>query len=455
MAKITIPQTGFASNGGAVMVGSDNISSQWDMLYFDKPTRPWRLVISGQQALDESADQNMTVSAFSGTIPLFSAYGTWGVQGQSSAGADKKNWKVKLKNPGTGNKLAVKIGDWFPMTTLTLKAYGTDRTLIRDSLTTEIWRNFHKSPSGFLAPQSAYEYFHNTDLGMHTSAMFSTAGFPCEVWNNGQFLGLYVLRSKNTEDDYLMDTSNPNHVLLQPQHASDFWTSGNYNANEWEYTSPAKPDDTTTAAFQRLLTWASGCIAGTVDMRKTYYDFIDLESFIDYILICETATSFDSLVNNFMIGSWNATATSGKWFLWPYDEDETFGIMAGSPSDYAPDAIQWVTNTPTRNVGGQSNAFFKAFHATFTPEIRARWKCLRDLKLIDSETINGYIQAQTDLIDPSVMAADLARWSPYAQTGIGTGDIVSDVKKKWSAGFISQYAAGRIAWLDKQWHYNG
>ncbi|MFS2220484.1 CotH kinase family protein [Commensalibacter sp. A3DC] len=97
----------------------------------------------------------MSVSVFEGTIPLFSSTGTWNLQGQTSLNSAKKNFKIKFKNAETGKKLKVKIGDWAPMNGLVLKGYGTDRTLLRDIVTTEIWRNFHRDEAGLLAPASS------------------------------------------------------------------------------------------------------------------------------------------------------------------------------------------------------------------------------------------------------------------------------------------------------------
>lgn len=281
----------------------------------------------------------MSVTVFEGTTPLFSASGTWQTQGQSSQGALKQNWKLKLKNSSTGNKLSLRIGDWFPMTSVTLKGYGTDRTLVRDSLTTAIWREMRKNPSGLLAPLSAYQYFDGTDLGTHTSALFTTAGFPAELWQNGTFLGMYVLRSPADLPDYLMDDSNNQHILIQPQHAGNIW-EGTFTSTEWTVQSPAisgydDQDDISTsapdinAACSRIVKWFGDCVAGNVDARATYPQYIDLQSFLDYVLICELAGSYDSMQNNFELGSWNATSTSGIWSVWLYDCDETWGLIIG------------------------------------------------------------------------------------------------------------------------------
>lgn len=461
MAKIVIPTTGYINNGGLVQTGQNNISDQWDYLSLNKPSAPWRILVEGDLPTDKDGTE-MTVSVFEGTLPLFSAYGKWGVQGQSSAGAAKHNWKLKLKNPSTGNKLGIKIGNWFPMTSITLKAYGDDRTIIRDSITTELWRNIHSFPDGNLYSKSALQYWDGTDLGTHTSALFSTAGFPAEVYHNGSFLGLYVVRTSSDNNDYLMDENNHQHLLIQPQHSGNVWgETTSLDITQFVVQSPAlkgynDQDDISTtfpdvyAAGNRFIVWASNCNAEKVDIRATYRDYLDLDSTIDYLILCELAGSFDSMTNNFYAGSYNATATSGIWYFWPYDEDETWGLVwgdTGSQSDAK--NVGWVTLNDG-NPAQQDPGFFRAVHKNFRPEIRARWRELRDAGVISSASINKVIKSQTDMIDPTMMAQDISLWPLNIATG-----SPSDMQAggKWSISYIQNYAKERIEWLDEQWGY--
>lgn len=461
MAKVSEPTTGFINNGGLVQLGANNTSGQWDYITLAAPSAPWRILVEGDLPTT-STTPNMSVTVFEGTTPLFSASGTWQTQGQSSQGALKKNWKLKLKNADTGNKLALRIGDWFPMTSVTLKGYGTDRTLVRDSLTTAIWRDMRKNPDGIMAPLSAYQYFDSTDLGTHTSALFSTAGFPVELWRNGVFLGLYVLRSPADLPDYLMDEDNNQHVLIQPQHAGNIWT-GTFNSTEWTVQSPAisgyaDQDDISTtapdinAACTRIVKWFGDCVAGTVDARATYWQYIDLKSFLDYVLICELAGSFDSMQNNFELGSWNASATSGIWHMWLYDCDETWGLiigLGGSKSDA--ENIGWVMENPN-GYGWQSPGFFKLMHTIFRPELRARWAQLRQAGIIDAARIKRWIAEYVALIDPTIMQQDLENWKLTGATG--SIDVSMNIEKE-SVSYIMNYAQTRIAWIDAQWGYSG
>lgn len=462
MAKYATPTTGVIDNGGLVQLGSNNTSNQWDYITVSKPTTAWRILIEGDLPTS-STTPSMSVSFFEGTTPLFSASGTWQLQGQSSKGALKKNWKLKLRNADTGNKLLVKIGDWFPLSSLTLKGYGTDRTLIRDTLTTKIWRDMRKEPTGILANSSVFGYFASTDLGEHTSALFTTDGFPVEVWQNGSFLGLYVLRIGVDNTSFVMDTANNQHIQLQPQHAGNFWTYG-FKSTEWSIYNPTisgyDPDDQSdistiapdiNTAISRVIDWMCDCVSGKQDARSTYRNYIDLKSFLDYVIICELSGSYDSMQNNFEMGSYDATTTSGIWYVWLYDCDETWGLVAGQGGTTTdPENIGWVMENPN-NFGWQSPGFFKLMHTVFRPEFRARWTELRDKKIIDAQTINNWISNYAALIDPTLMVQDLANWS---LTG-ATGSIdVSTNKEKESVAYIMDYAVKRIAWIDAQVGYS-
>lgn len=348
------------------------------------------------------------------------------------------------------------------MTSVTLKGYGTDRTLVRDSLTTAIWRDMRENPTGIKAPLSAYQYFDSTDLGTHTSALFTTAGFPVELWQNGVFLGLYVLRSPADLPDYLMDEDNNQHVLIQPQHAGNIW-NGKFVSTEWSVQSPAisgydDQDDISTsapdinAACSRIISWLGACVAGAVDARTTYHQYIDLQSFLDYVLICELSGSYDSMQNNFELGSWAATSTSGLWYLWLYDCDETWGLIYGVNTNAADaDQIGWVMENPN-NYGGQNPGFFKLMHSVFRPELRARWAQLRDAGIINAERIKKWIADYAGRIDPTLMEQDLANWSIKGPTG--SIDAFANFDKE-NVPYIMNYAATRIAWIDAQWGYSG
>lgn len=444
-------ETGFKSNGGLVQYGKDNISNNWD--YLIENNVPLRILISGDLPVDKDGVA-MNCSFFSGTTPIFSATGTWGIQGSSSVSSLKKNWKLKLRNPNTGKKLQIKFADWFPMSSITLKGYGTDRTLLRDSLSTQLWRQMYSLRyDGLLACGDRYDYFKFKNYSSMTSALFSTAGFPVELYQNDAFLGMYVIRCDNNNDNFLMDGSNPAHIQMQPNAAWHLWESPNFNIADWEVYCPDTIADSTMNAGQKFMQWAYGCINGSIDMRSTYKNYIDLNSYLDYIILCESVVSFDSMTNNFNMATWNGTDTNPIWFIYPYDFDQSFGIAYGLGSIAAtdPSKIGWVMRTEG-NVANQSADFFETIAKTFWGELRERYYYLRSLNILDGKNLARTIKEQVNLMNPSSMQQDLLLWNADGPTGAGSGNFLSDNGKKWSFVFIKEYFEARLTWLDKQFN---
>lgn len=454
--KLPDQSTGYINNGGVVMYAPNNTAEQLDIIGIDRPQRALRWMVEGDYPSNGN-DQDMSVSVFDGTVPLFSAVGTWGVQGQSSANASKKNVKFKLKNPKTGNKLALKIGDWFTMTSVTHKAYGTDRTLIRESAATALYRRIRSFQTGLLAPASAYAYFDGADFGTRTKALFSTAGTIAEIYRNGAFCQLGVIRSSADNPDYLMDDNNPDHVLIQPQHANGIW-GHTWTGGDWVVQSPAidgyddqedisqsAPD--VQAKCQAIMAYMQACISGQTDVRKTWRQYLRLDDWLYYDIITNLTGSFDSLVNNFMLGTWDGT----HWGPWPYDMDETAGLvyfLSGAASDAG--NIGWVT--AKSSIADQDRGFFGVIHETFRPELRSLWRQLRDAGVVSVEAITDLINDQVGLINPDLMAQDITIWPLNGVTGAPSG---MQSGGKWSVSYVIDWYKNRIAWIDQEWGYRG
>lgn len=456
MSKLSAQTTGYINNGGVVTYAPNNTAEQLDILSIDRPQRTLRWMVEGDYPSNKDGT-DMSVSVFDGTVPLFSAVGTWGVQGQSSANADKKNVKFKLKNPNTGNKLALKIGDWFSASSITHKAYGTDRTLIRESTATTLYRRIRSFKTGLMAPTVAYTYFDGTDFGTHTAALFSTAGTLSEIYRNGSFCQLSVIRSDADNPDYLMDDSNPNHILIQPQHAEGIWKHV-WTGEDWVVQSPAikgygDQDDISQLApelqvkCQAIMSYMQSCIRGQTDVRKTWHQYLRLEDWLYYDILINLSGSFDSLVNNFFFGTWDGV----KWGPWPYDLDETAGLvyfLSGAASDA--ENIGWIT--AKNSIADQDRGFFAVIHETFRPELRALWCQLRDAAVISIEAITCIINDQVGLINPDLMVQDIALWPLNDATGAPSG---MQAGGKWSVAYVIDWYRQRIAWIDQQWGYAG
>lgn len=455
--------TGFTNNSGIAMFGNaDSIDAIQDIdtIVLNKPSAPWRIIVNGDWPTDTSDARtatNVAVTVYEGTLPLFSANAAMSIQGQSSATQNKKGYKFKFTNPTTGNKLNIKIGDWFPHSKWDIKGYSVDRTLMRDTLSAALWRNIRRTnpfPDNLIAPKQVWDSLQDTDLSMHASALFSTDGFPVEVWNGDTFSHLGVWRTTADIDDYLLDKDNRNHIQMQPQHAGGIWDHA-FTGTDWSIASPkikkytdqtdiskAAPD--VQAAGTRIMQWCMDVRSGNVDMRATYPYYINLQSWLDYILFCEVAGSNDSRQNNFNMTTWDGMI----WHQCAYDMDETWGIMFDTTVETsAPENCGFIMNQNTQSYWAGTN-FFQMFYTYFLPELRARWAELRDAGTISYNNISSMLDQQAKLIDPAMMEQDLANFPPNGSDVINYG-----VTGRNYYSFILDWANRRIKWLDEQWAY--
>ncbi|MBV1835679.1 CotH kinase family protein [Acetobacter estunensis] len=379
-----------------------------------------RFVAIGSALPTVGTDEQVTLAILDGNSVLYADQGTgltnMSVQGQTSANATKHNWKFKPKNPA-GSKVSIRFGDWPDSTSIDLKAYGTipngdtgggtamDRTMIREAVCLELWRQIRRAydyPENLIAPESAYEDASTTNFG---NPLFSCDEIPVELyWTTDAataptFLGQYMWRSNNSNDTYLMDDSNAAHYLLQPQHGpTDLWSNGSssYFSKYWEYSSPSSPNNAVPA---RLLTWLASCKT-TSSNWASYAQYIDLNSWIDYAIFCWAVGSFDSVSNNVMLGSHNATATTGIWSLYAYDLDESLGVY-------------WDTTGQSPTQEGNpfaQDAVFQSFWTYFAPQIGARWLELRKNSVLTTDNFRKIVSRYLKSMRPAAIAADQSAW---------------------------------------------
>lgn len=463
MAKTTYPQptTGFVSNSGVLMLGEDNPISALNSISCNRPKMNAILATQGDLPTDASDARTPTVvsvSLFDGAIPLFSCAAAMAIQGQSTANDQRKGYSLKFYNADTQKKISVQIGEWLPATKLDLKAYPLDRTYTRDTFCAWLWRSLrraHSYPNGSICPEYVMSNAQAVNNGVQGGALFSTDGFVVSHIHNGVFAGLYVLRTTGDTPDYLADTSNPNNIMIQPNHAGSIWAQ-KFNSPDWSISSPDIDgyddyDDISTVApdvnakCARIIQWFLDVQSGAVDMRSTSSQYINLESWIDYMLLCEITGSCDSITNNFQMCTWDGNI----WYLCAYDMDETIGVITiGDRPTNDPEKMGLIMDY----LGGgaaQSNGF-RMFYKYFRPEIRAAWNALRKSGLVSTQSFEKKLRSIVCSVPPSAFADDLSV-SPKSTSDLSSFTTVGTSSIPYMVDWLNR----RIAWLDAQWGYSG
>nr|WP_243430052.1 CotH kinase family protein [Acetobacter sacchari] len=406
---------------------------------------PDRIVITttALPAIGDTVDCNFALMR--GDAVLYSndsGLSTLEIQGQTSADAVKQNWKIKVKN-ASKDKVALRFGSWDETTSITFKAYGSinsnatafDRTMTREAICLELWRRIRRAydpPNNRIAPWYAWM---DADLSLLSDAQFSCDCRPIAVYMQigsataPTLYGAYMLRSNNTNATYLIDDSNAQHYLLQPQHGpTDLWSNTAHLSDDtvWEFSSPATPDDTVPA---RLLAWFKAVLAGT-DSWANYPSYLRLESWIDYKIFCDVVGSFDSMTNNLMLKSYTGTETSGLWEVDAYDLDESLGCKWNFPYGSDPE---------TTGITTDQDAMWTSFSVYFAGAINARYAYLRANGVLTLETLTEIQKFYSAGFRPADVEYDWTTWG----TNLPSNNP-----------YILNWFSRRLAWLDDRWGYS-
>ncbi|MBP3776754.1 MAG: hypothetical protein J6I37_07190 [Prevotella sp.] len=163
----------------------------------------------------------------------FTKHIIWNVQGNISAGFDKKNWSIDLLNSADeDDSFDVQFGGWVPQDSFHLKAYASDFLKIRSL---GVYRHaeqiaqsrdlFKRRPWDMLLAGSKQDAaailkggaskhdknnLYTLEDDMYTGAMGHPDGFPFMLYINGEPWGLYTWNIKKSKDNYYVTKNDDN-----------------------------------------------------------------------------------------------------------------------------------------------------------------------------------------------------------------------------------------------------
>ena len=292
-----------------------------------------RMDITGAIPIDQGAGKTKAVVQFSQNGHTVFTYNiSLKVSGQSTATDNKRGYSGSMTN-ATGQKAHVKFGSWEEQTKLSLKAYYDERSLCRDIVANRLFKQIftlNRPDTNMAFPIEVL-----TSIDQPGNPPMGTDGFPVKLYMNGNYQGLYISRTSGSNSDWLIDDSNPAHYFLQFDHAGpanwvDYdWTkpwqfvmfdviaptmSGYSNQTDFSTTYPTQYANC-AAPFNLI----SDILLG----NKPYSELStlwDVTSIATYLIASEITMNADGIVNNAYFCNWG-----GKWFMYWYDLDETFG----------------------------------------------------------------------------------------------------------------------------------
>lgn len=377
---------------------------------------------------------------------LLSAACTLAIQGHGSAGYAKKGYTFEPIN-AQGDALELKFGNMIAADSFHLKGFATDQTHARDIGGYKVWERLIKSldaPYNKInnIPFSLGSYSKN--LSNTQDAQYHPDGFPCAVYVNDVFHGLYSLRLKKTRQNYAMEKSVKSMIFLD---------ASNYNVYEggemvlrcsslsipfdhrgWELKNPKLKDyedggeisdAEVLSSIERLFNFTSDFS----NQHENYADYIVLPHWLVFIITEALLYSEDVVYNNENLVTWDGI----HWSILPYDLDLTYGLHAWSNELYGPEMM----------ASGAlcSGDVFGKIQTYFGTELKEQYTKMRDTGVISSEAIMDIYKNQIAAIPREVYSEDYKKW----------GNMV------WKNGYttiehINVNVIARIAYLDSIWY---
>lgn len=224
----------------------------------------------------------------------FTKTATLNAQGQHSMGDPKKNISIDLHNYNWDGDFSIKFGDWVPQSSFHMKSYWLDWSRVVGPVNYDVIEQVDKS-RGILKDRtwkralmtSSVTENSDLDLRMDTGAKCHPMGFPCIIYLNSEFYGIFIWQLKKHRDNYHMEKDNPNHIHVEGLYLSkgDFsWTGSEIrnpkylvyaepHSGTYEYDGDVavaeiagEKDDTVASAYSDSTTYTKGSLC-TLDGR--------------------------------------------------------------------------------------------------------------------------------------------------------------------------------------------
>lgn len=380
-------------------------------------------------------------------------------QGDSSMLVPKKNIAVDICNNNgwdDDDTFKLQIGKWVPQDSFHLKAYYTDpfrcigaisyklyneMIQTRGELNDYFWKRALIDFSTITTRSNGTTTLEETKATWNTGARCVPDGFPCIVYLNGEFYGIFSWQLKKHRDNYHMDKKtadqihldgvitgssildangdpsligwdatdkvngfeirNPKSLYLMngTKYDADFNpgeliddTSENYDANNKDHKRSAKVKKyildlskvKTIIGNAKSVYDASEKTESDKETFKAVFEtYFDVNNLIDYAMYSDIAVHWDGFGKN-----WQWLTYDGvKWYIGLYDCDNTFGNVF-----YETDYIE-TTNDTHADLGAYPFSYLWEFYDN---EAKLKYAELRNKKIIDRDHIVNLVNTWID-----------------------------------------------------------
>ncbi len=312
-------------------------------------------------------------------------------QGSSSMNYIKKSIALDLFDSEVGgDSFSVKFGEWVPQDSFHLKAYYTDPfrgmcvigySIYNDIVKTRglekdyVWKRALLNTDAITPTNPIVDGKKEVLLYTESGARCFPDGFPCMVFQNGEFWGLYSFQLKKHRSNYCLNKKTAEHIHLDGNisETSLFNANGDSSLIQWkniykvgfeirnpkslylmdgsEYDADLNSgeliDETsgfydelkhkTSAKVKKYIIDFSKTLAtikaaedvylgnktdeNLKAIKDTLETYFDSENLIDYLITCDLLRNTDGFADNWQWVTYNGV----KWYVCLYDVDATLG----------------------------------------------------------------------------------------------------------------------------------
>ncbi|OTM80857.1 CotH kinase family protein [Acinetobacter baumannii] len=355
------------------------------------------------------------------------------VQGASSASYAKKNWNISFFSDQALTKaLNVKIGDLLPHDELVFKSNWIDHTNIRNAMCYRLWEQFAASRTGYPRLETEKPYIGKTGQdALQNGANGVPRLYSAMLYINDEFYGIGSFGTAKKRSNYNIAKNKPKEIHIGMDGWNDITNLEVTNPTLYELKAPSNPTADTWAAISN---WNAFTQLSDANFAAQANVYLDKQNAIDFMLFAEFVRCTDVVGGNAAKNLQFISYDGKKFMFMPYDMDTVFGLEWTGAAVYD-------NTTGSQLVWNSSGSFWRKVKVTYNTDIEARYKQLRDLKIISVE--NTY-NLSTDLFlkySRDVYDLELARWPVRPSLNITSLEQILTWTKK------------RIAFLDTYFNY--
>lgn len=404
--------------------------------------------ITGISQMPTQKNQNLHawLECYDGNGNYFKKRVTLSAQGGSSMNHPKKNVSVKLYEEAweEGKTTDITFGNWVKQDGFHLKAFYIDLFRGCGKIAYDIYDDITSDREQPLPWQRA---------GISTASENATChpnGFPCYVYLNDKFYGLFVWSLKKSHKNMGQEKDNALHIHLDGILGDETIFNGNIDWSKFDVRTPKElycVDTTQTGGTIGYKLYDGDKPTELIDDSMPYYDannpghvltnkvkqsIVKLSKYTALLKKSDTAhpdaatfralyeQCFDtqgltdylvhSLVTNNYDGHWKNwqwfTYDGIKWYVEPYDLDCTFGHQHMGSMLFPP---EWNGHVgPYYQIPANDNQ--KLFLKYFFDDLKERYIALREKQLIDAQTYISYIKTWTERIGTLGYELEYKKW---------------------------------------------